>query len=197
MDERSSRKPPAQSGKKLLLIPVLGVVLLYLVFAPSDDGEAPALVAPPPAANPGASDEASPSSKGSRTRSGPAANAIAVSWPTTPLADVLAVNPFKLPEELKPLVEPVEEDPPPPPAAVAAPEEVAAAKAAELREAMTGLRLGALIRTPSGIGAMVGGTVVLVGDTVGNRFRVIAIRPEGVELELIDKPAPVDGSNQP
>jgi len=111
----------------------------------------------------------------------------AVTWPATPLNEVLTVNPFKLPTELRPVTTVANES-----LQTLAPAEdlkqLDAEKLAELRAAVKAQRLTALVQTNKGVGAIVGDSVVSVGDLVGERLRVTAIRPEGVEVELIDKP---------
>lgn len=187
MAEPASTKKPAPSRKKLLLIPVLGAVLLYVVCAPSNEGTAPTLAARTPEPrqmNPPASSTAAAYPV-----------AVAVTWPTTPLADVLAFNPFQMPAELKPPVVSVAKVSPLPLTPDVDLKKLDAAKAAELREALKGQRLKALVQTSKGLGAIVGDAVVAVGDIVGERLRVTAIRPDGVLLELIDKPAPADSKS--
>jgi hypothetical protein len=191
MAEPTSPKNPNPSWKKLLLVAVLGAVLLYVVTSPSDQGTSPTLVARPPEQRP-----TIPSvSSNAMAKPVPGSTTGAVTWPATPLADVLAFNPFKMPAELKPPVAPVTEETPLSLAPAADLNELDAAQAAELREALKGQRLTALVQTSKGIGAIVGEAVVTVGDLVGERLRVTAIRPDGVLLELIDKPATTDGKN--
>ena len=211
MVERSPSKTFAPSQSKLLMIPVLGAVLLYMVCAPSND------VAPPPklvrtAEPPSALKTVSPAtvavsttvatSPHSKTSLStitmsvteasqkPAVGSIpgsTVTWPTTPLIEVLVVNPFRMPTELRPVTIVANES-----LQTLAPAEdlkqLDAEKLAELRAAVKGQRLTALVQTNKGVGAIVGDSVVSVGDLVGERLRVTAIRPEGVEVELIDKP---------
>lgn len=211
MVERSASRKPAPSKSKLLLIPVLGAVLLYLVCGPSND------VASPPklvrtAESSAALNSVSPATVAVSTTVGttslsktslstttmsvteasqkPAVGSIpgsAVTWPATPLIAVLAVNPFKMPTELRPVTTVANES-----LQTLTPAEdlkqLEAEKLAELRAAVKGQRLTALVQTNKGVGAIVGDSVVSVGDLVGERLRVTAIRPEGVEVELIDKP---------
>jgi len=191
MVERASSKNPPPNRIKLLMIPVLGAIMLYLLFAPSEKVTVPTLVVRPPEGQ---------SANGASTPHSDA-HAVAVTWPTIPLSEVLATNPFQLPESLKPYRNPepavtpepvVQAEPVAPPTPPITPEEQAAkdeALAAELRDAVKSHRLTALVRTSKGIGAMVGDHVVMVGDKVDDRFRVAAIRPDGVVLELIEQPA--------
>lgn len=210
MAEHSSSQKPAPGKAKLVLIPVLGFVLLYVVCSPSNDIAPPVQLARPPvpltstsapstaaAVTPSTPTTARataawPASEASAKSSSASATAT-VTWPATPLAEVLAVNPFKMPTELMPAVAEVEAPPQP-----LAPDrkELAAEKFAELQAAAKGQRLAALVRTSKGVGAIVGDSVVGVGDRVGDRLRVTAIRPEGVEVELIDKPASTDGNGK-
>ena len=210
MAERPSSQKPAPGKSKLVLIPILGAVLLYVVCSPSNEIAPPVQLARPsvPLTSTSAASTAStftpstpttaraaaalPASEAS-SKSGSASTTAAVTWPATPLAEVLAVNPFRMPTELMPAVA-VAEVPPQP----LAPDrkELAAEKFAELQAAAKGQRLAALVRTSKGVGAIVGDSVVGVGDRIGDRLRVTAIRPEGVEVELIDKPASTDSNGK-
>lgn len=188
MVERASSKNPPPNRIKLLMIPVLGAIMLYLLFAPSETVTVPTLVA------------RQPDGQGANAKSTPHADAAVVTWPTIPLSEVLATNPFQLPESLKPYKNPepevssvpmVQVEPVVPPTPSITPEEQAAkdeALAAELRDAVKSHRITALVRTSKGIGAMVGDHVVMVGDKIDDRFRVAAIRLDGVVLELIERP---------
>ncbi len=190
MADRAASKTPPTSRIKLLMIPVLAVVMMYVLFAPSEKVPVPTLVARPPQNQ----------AEGGVSAPHPDASTPAITWPTIPLTEVLATNPFELPEALKPyrqpepvvLPEPVVEVepvvPPPPPVSREEQAAKAAALAAQLREAVKTHRLTALVRTSRGIGAMVGDHVVMVGDKIDERFRVAAIRPDGVVLEAIDPP---------
>ena len=206
MAEHPSSQKPASGKAKLVMIPALGAVLLYVVCSPSSGIAPPVQLARPPAppTSTSAASTASavtpstptttrvaaalPASEAS-SKSGSASATASVIWPATPLAEVLAVNPFKMPTELMPAVAAAEVPPQP-----LAPDrkELAAEKFAELQTAAKGQRLAALVRTSKGVGAIVGDSVVGVGDRIGDRLRVTAIRPEGVEVELIDKPAATD-----
>lgn len=187
MSESASGKQPAPNGKKLALIPVLGAALLYMVASPSDQAVAPTLAVRRP--EPNSTNPLLPSTTAAKPAAG---TATTVTWPATPLEDVLAYNPFQMPAELKPLVEPVVEPSPLLLTPGQDPGELDVAQAAELRDALKGQRLTALVQTTRGLGAIVGDAVVSVGDLVGERLRVTAIRPDGVLLELIDKPAKAD-----
>jgi hypothetical protein len=193
MVDNSPPANPTANRIKMLMIPVLGVILLYFVFTPGDQPAVPTLVARPAGAANGAT--VAPSAE---------TNTAPVTWPSIPLSRVLAVNPFQRPESLKPytiptpateVAQPVVEVavPPTPPAPMIMPEEQAAkdeALQAELEASLKAHRLSAIIRTSKGIGAMVGDRVVNVGDKLDDRFRVGAIRAEGLVLELIE---PVEG----
>lgn len=208
MAERSSSRKSAPRNLKLLLIPVLGAVLLYVVCSPSN-----AVTPPPPlvrASGPQPQTSSAPAAVSTATATRRAASLAtaklateasqkpavgstpgsAVTWPATPLTDVLAVNPFKMPTELKPVVAVAEVPPQPLRQDLKEPDST---KTAELRAAVKGQRLTALLHTSKGVGAIVGDNVVGVGDLVGERLRVTAIHSTGVELELIDKPAPAEG----
>ncbi len=204
MAERASPQKPAPGKAKLVMIPVLGAVLLYMVVSPSNEVASPVQLArtsPPQTSVPVASSTAlgtasvskvmpqvagRPASEAS-AKSGKASTTALVTWPATPLAEVLAVNPFKRPAEFAPAVT-VTQTPVVPQTLAENRKELAAEKAADLQAAVKGQRLAALVRTSKGVGAIVGDTVVNVGDLIGERLRVTAIRPEGVEVELIDKP---------
>lgn len=190
MVNRSASKPSPPSRLKLVMIPVLGAIMLYLLLAPGDQAAVPTLVARPPTS-------AATKAVGAPH---PDAHTAPVTWPAIPLAEVLSTNPFQRPEGLKPFTPPEPEIIPepvsalevvaPPPPTIT-PEEQAAkdeALAAELRDAAKAHRLTALVRTSRGIGAMVGDHVVMVGDKLDDRFRVAAIRADGVVLELIERP---------
>ncbi len=210
MAEHSPPQKPAPGKAKLVMIPVLGAVLLYVACSPSNEVAPPVQLARPPvpptstsvastasAATPStptaARDAATLPASEASAKSGSASATNTVVWPATPLAEVLAVNPFKMPTELMPAVA-VAEAPPQP----LAPDrkELAAEKFAELQTAAKGQRLAALVRTSKGVGAIVGDSVVGVGDRIGERLRVTAIRPEGVEVELIDKPVSTDSKGK-
>lgn len=191
MAESASTTKPTPSWKKLLLIPVLGAVLLYVVCAPSNEGAAPTLAARVP--EPHQTKPLAPSTAVANSTTGSAT--VPVTWPATPLADVMAFNPFQMPAELKSPVDSVDRASSLPLTPDEDLKELDAARAAELRAALKGQRLAALVKTSKGLGAIVGDAVVAVGDLVGDRLRVTAIRPEGVVLELIDKPAPADGKS--
>lgn len=204
MAERASSQKPAPGKAKLVMIPVLGAVLLYMVVSPSNEVASPVQLArtsPPQTSVPVASSTALGTASVSKVRpqvagwpaseasakSGKASTTALVTWPATPLAEVLAVNPFKRPAEFAPAVT-VTQTPVVPQTLAENRKELAAEKAADLQAAVKGQRLAALVRTSKGVGAIVGDTVVNVGDLIGERLRVTAIRPEGVEVELIDKP---------
>ena len=210
MAERPSSQKPVPGKAKLVMIPVLGAVLLYVVCSPSNEVAPPVQLAraPVPSTSTSVASTAAavtpwtpttargtaalPASEAS-SKSGSASATAAVVWPATPLAEVLSVNPFQMPTELMPAVA-VAEVPPQP----LAPDrkELAAEKFAELQAAAKGQRLAALVRTSKGVGAIVGDRVVGVGDLIGDRLRVTAIRPEGVEVELIDQPASTDSQGK-
>ena len=210
MAERPSSQKPVPGKAKLVMIPVLGAMLLYVVCSPSNEVAPPVQLARPPVPPTSTSapsiasaltsltpttarDAAALPASEASAKSGSASATAAVVWPATPLAEVLSVNPFKMPTELMPAVA-VAEVPPQP----LAPDrkELAAEKFAELQAAAKGQRLAALVRTSKGVGAIVGDSVVGVGDRIGERLRVTAIRPEGVEVELIDKPASTDSKGK-
>ena len=210
MAERPSSQKPVPGKAKLVMIPVLGAMLLYVVCSPSNEVAPPVQLARPPVPPTSTSapsiasaltsltptiarDAAALPASEASSKSGSASATAAVVWPATPLAEVLSVNPFKMPTELMPAVA-VAEVPPQP----LAPDrkELAAEKFAELQAAAKGQRLAALVRTSKGVGAIVGDSVVGVGDRIGERLRVTAIRPEGVEVELIDKPASTDSKGK-
>lgn len=195
MAERASSNNTQQNRIKLLLIPVLGVIMLYVLFAPGEQAPVPTLVA------------RLPEGSANGTESAPTeASTQAVTWPTIPLAEVLARNPFERPEGLKPIRPPepevvpepvVEVEPVRPPVPVMTAEEQTAreqALAEELQNAAKKYRLTALVRTSNGLGAMVGDNVVTVGQTLDDRFRVAAIRPDGVVLEMIAVPVDATGA---
>ncbi len=210
MAEHSPPQKPAPGKAKLVLIPVLGAVLLYVVCSPSNEIAPPVQLARPPVpptstsvastasvvtpSTPTTARDAAnlPASEAS-AKSGSASTTATVVWPATPLAEVLSVNPFKMPSMLLPAVDVAEV--PPQPLALDR-KELAAEKFAELQAAAKGQRLAALVRTSKGVGAIVGDSVVGVGDRIGERLRVTAIRPEGVEVELIDQPASTDGKGK-
>ncbi len=186
MNDPQPKPAPSQNLIKMLLIPVLGAVLYYVLFSPADNTTPATVMAPvglsshsrpSPTTFPMATPEASDS-------------AVTVTWPSVPVADVLATNPFRMPEALRSQTIPVAEDPPAPtPAAVQAQAaEHEKELVAELRAAVKEHRLSGLVRTSQGIGAIVGDEVVTVGDTIGDRLRVTAVRPEGIVLELIQRP---------
>ncbi len=199
MAERAVSNNSSQSRIKVIMIPVLGVIMLYMLFAPSEKVVVPTLVVRKPEGQPANGVPMSPADN----------NAIAVTWPTISLSEVLATNPFQLPQGLKPyskpepevIAEPVVEVEPvvPAPPPISAAEQAAKdeALAAELREAAKSHRLTALVRTSRGIGAMVGDHVVMVGDKIDDRFRVAAIRPDGVVLELIERPVNATSAPKP
>ena len=187
MSEPVSPRPSFPGWKKLLLIPVLGAVLLYVVCAPPNEGAVPTSAARVPESH-----RTQPPASVAKPSQGSVA--VEVTWPATPLADVMAFNPFRLPAELRLPVDPAA-DVSPSPNLDADWNELNTARAAELREALKGQRLTALVQTSRGLGAIVGDAVVAVGDIVGERLRVTEIRPEGVLLELIDKPAPTNGKS--
>lgn len=201
MSEPASPKKSAPNWKKLALIPVLGAVLLYAVASPSDEAAPPTLVVRP--AQSGSTNSPAPSTPVSSTNASSSPTAkkplqgttTTITWPATPLEEVLAHNPFRMPAELRPLVASVTEPSPMLLTPGESPEELEVAKGAELREALKGQRLTALVQTTKGVGAIVGDNVVGVGDLVGERLRVTAIRPDGVLFELIDKPAKTGPAN--
>ncbi|HET6424059.1 MAG TPA: hypothetical protein VFG20_10275 [Planctomycetaceae bacterium] len=194
MAERNTAANPAANKFKLLLIPVLGVIMLYVLFAPGEVAPVPKLVARPPV-----SSSSTESAVGVTAVTVPGEpQAQPVKWPSIPLADVLQINPFQRPESLKsvpippPLetvepitqAEPVEAVPPP----ITAEQQAAREEAIQdaIRAAMKTHRLSALVRTRKGLGAMVGDRVVMVGDKLDDRFRIAAIRADGLVLELIE-----------
>ena len=212
MAERSPSQKPVPGKAKLVMIPVLGAMLLYVVCSPSNEVAPPVQLARPPvpptstsmastsaAITPSvpttARDAATWPASEASAKSGSASTTTAVIWPATPLAEVLAVNPFKMPSMLLPAVDEAVAEVPPQPLAPDR-KELDAEKLAELQAAVKGQRLAALVRTSKGVAAIVGDSVVGVGDRIGERLRVTAIRPEGVEVELIDQPASTDSQGK-
>ncbi len=184
--------PPKSNRTKLIMIPILGAVLLYLVFTPGEQSETPTLVARP-AAPVTSTNAPPPSPPVALTTVSPPPVATeksgrAVIWPSVPLEKVMAINPFKqLPGLKSPPAELVDQSPPGDIDATLADRN--AERAAELRAATKTYRVTALVQTSKGVGAMIGDQVVVVGDVLGDRVRVSAIRAEGIVLELIDRPA--------
>ena len=212
MAERPSSPKPVPGKAKLVMIPVLGAMLLYVVCSPSNEVAPPVQLARPPVPPTSTSapsiasaltsltpttarDAAALPASEASAKSGSASATAAVVWPATPLAEVLSVNPFKMPSMLLPAVDEAVAEVPPQPLAPDR-KELDAEKLAELQAAVKGQRLAALVRTSKGVGAIVGDSVVGVGDRIGERLRVTAIRPEGVEVELIDKPASTDSKGK-
>lgn len=200
MAEQSPAPGMSANRFKLLLIPILCVIMGYVLFAPEEVAPVPTLLVRPPA---GTVDP---------TGAVPASGEVSVapvSWPSIPLKDVLATNPFQRPDTLKAVklpdpvtnVEPmIKPEPTEPPVPTVTPEEIAAKEHAlqeELRVATKKLRLSALVRTSRGIGAMVGDQVVMVGDKLDERFRVAAIRSDGIVLELVDPPVEAIPATRP
>lgn len=185
MDDAAAKKA-AQSKTKLLLIPVLGIVFLYVLWSPSEPPAAPAVSLRPPSGPTVPSPGNAPVAKGAANAPG-----TSVKWPTTPLSEVLAKNPFQMPEKLRALATPVAPEPVAPVEPQVTTAERDAELAAALRAAAQTHRLTGLVQTSKGIGAIVGDTVVTVGDKIGDRLRVTSIRRDGVVLELIEpEPAP-------
>lgn len=194
MAEQTAAANPTANKVKLLLIPVLGVIMLYVLFAPGDVAPVPKLVARPPVTN------SAPANAGGATGGTGTVEpqTPAVTWPSIPLADVLMINPFQRPESLKavPIPPPVETAEPittaepmtAEPPVITAEQQTARNEEVEqaFRAAMKTHRLSALVRTRKGLGAMVGDRVVMVGDELDDRFRIAAIRADGLVLELID-----------
>ncbi len=189
MAEPHSKKQVSQNRIKLLLVTVLSVVLLYVIFSQSEHGPVTARVvgtSDPRTTNPLSLSDSVKSRAGSMNPA-PGSVLATVAWPATPLADVLAINPFKLLDDLKP----VGLIPGTTPTVVESGADLAESqdtKSMELRDAIKSHRLKAIVKTPTGIGAIVGDAVIGVGDVVGNRLRVTEIRPIGVVFELIEEP---------
>jgi hypothetical protein len=200
MADRSSASSGGGNKLKLVLIPVLGFVLYYVVSSSPSSPPAPTLTVrqatAPAAASVGqpiaavapsipyvAATQTPPQQPRSAQDRFPVSKA--VTWPTSPLAEVLAVNPFKLPRELRQITA----KPTPEPLPLGPDEdEIAVTRTLEMQNAVKGHRLTALVQTSRGAKAIVGENVVGVGDLVGDRLRVTAIHADGVELELIDAP---------
>lgn len=199
MAETVTQSPPA-NRTKLVLIPILGAVLLYVVFTPAEQSEVPQLVARPATPAPTPSTPPTSPSIALTTASPPATTAqktrTTVTWPSVPLAQVMAINPFQMLPGLKsPTVELAEQ----PPRGAIDPNlaERQEERSAQLRAMTKSYRVTALVQTSKGVGAMIGDRVVVVGDVLDERVRISAIREEGIVLELIESPATSESSALP
>ncbi|MBM4077564.1 MAG: hypothetical protein FJ267_18210 [Planctomycetes bacterium] len=127
------------------------------------------------------------SNSGSEAKESPDLEKRLVNWPSISVTEIVRHNPFECPLVLKPIVPKIEQTP------LEVPDDTSEDElpryAEEVREALDGKRLTALVQTPKGLVALIGDDVVRTGDRVGERLRVAAIREKGVILELIDRSA--------
>ena len=185
MAETTSTVPPTQNRTKLLLIPVLAAAFLYLVCAPAEPSGSAIRIAAPSSSTSSQPQLTNVKDLKSTRPLNSIPIASRVTWPSTPLADVLAHNPFKLPAELRLITNSIPINTQPTDNTVDL-DEQDEAKKEELRAAIKGQRLAALVKTKKGLGAIIGESVISVGDKVGDRLRVTSIRPDGVVFELVD-----------
>jgi hypothetical protein len=150
--------PKKSERGKLLLIPILGGVLLYVVFGSGDSAE------PVPDVEPAALTKPS-----AQTVDAPAPQRPAVpAWPDHPLEHILAHDPF-VPHDAQPTA----------PAETPATAPRAAAAGAETA---SGLTVSAIFSGPKGMTAVIDGQPVRVGDELAGGLMVTRIDADGVEV---------------
>lgn len=170
-DRSNDRRTPKPSERgKLLLIPALGGVLLYVVFGMDGSAEAPPEVEAAAVTEPSARSVDAPTPP----------RAAVPAWPDHPLEDILAHDPFA-PHDAQP--------------ALSAQSPPAPARPATAADVARGLTVSAIFRGPQGMTAVVDGQPVRVGDELAGGLRVTRIDASGIEVAP-QAQAPVDdGSN--
>lgn len=198
MARRSKTPRGGLSPGKAIVIGILAVVLVFVIVA--QFGGKQQRVATPPTARPSARQRSESTTTSTQPAPAPALNRPESVWPTFDVAEIVASNPFVLPEALRPRREAVtnltsSSEP------GEAEESVAAVEPAEAREMrrrqaefMASLRakgVDMILRSPRGSVARVGGLSLRVGD-VHEGLRVEAIDQDRVVFapdEIAGRPA--------
>lgn len=157
---------------KLALIPLLSAILLAVL---SDDGETPSPEATPAVALALRSSSATPT-RSSPGMAGRTNSSRPQEWPTMPLGEILAHNPFAFPDALLP----VPAEPPPVPQRPVTLEDVESANRQELLDQWQSAQITAFYRSKEGPVAIVRSRVLSEGDVLEGGLRVIEIRPDGI-----------------
>jgi hypothetical protein len=207
MTVEQPRRAARGKAVRVALIPCLALILIVLLLtggdreAASETDPGPSGGNPPAAASAHASPRPDPAED--RRVPGPARRR---EGPTFELAEILRHNPFSLPASLRPAPEkpaaaaarrtPESTDSPVDPPAKA--EEQAPDKAgndtnvvAQLNQriaALERLSTAAIVSGPQGAMAIIDSRLVAVGDDLQDGVRVVEIRPDGVIVELVEKP---------
>lgn len=168
---------PAANKVKLALIPVLGLVLVYLVFG-SGSSESPAVpTAPPPSTGqPSAPDRPDLAVQNVTAN----AEQRTVDWPQRSLQDILRHDPFRIRQAVDPAVASEmrgsdEQNAPP--------EQVS--EASLLVGRFAGKVPELVLESRHGTSAVIDGQTLREGDVLDGVARVVSIRPEGIVFELV------------
>lgn len=177
----SNAKSPREK-LKLALIPVLGIVLLYVLMAPEEGADPAAAVtlsasppASPAAASPVELPQATPP-KQSRSQ-----------WPQLALEQILDHNPFAFPIELVPTVPTSTADLPPaePDPVLEEPEEPETDFRQELLKQLQATPIAAYYQSKQGAVAMVGDRLLREGDVIEEAVEVQQILPDRIVYRLL------------
>ncbi len=149
---------------KMLLIPVLGCVLVSLVFQDDEANELPALAAQTNVTQ----------AKSDEKQSGKPTSTALSSWPSYQLDEIIAHNPFELP---KPPVVPTE-------VATEDKDKTPDLTPSTSTELIT-LRVSAVVSGANGMMALVNNQMVRVGDTLDDSLVVVGIDQEAITVKRI------------
>ena len=170
MAEQSQPLVRTWDRAKLAAIPVLAVALIYVVRTNGTSDES---------TSPDAPTLVSDGTESSRSP-GSASPQPAREWPNLPLSEILAHNPFSMPEELVPnphsssVVD----------AAIPSDASPAISPRKQILEELSELEVTAYYKSENGAVAILGDRLIREGDLLEEVVRVIAIRPDGVVLAL-------------
>lgn len=163
--QRESQRRSVKDWLRLLAIPALLIVLVAVVFWPSQAGS-------------GTDESSVPTPRAARVRTAALVSINTPVWPAAHIEDIIAFNPFTPPI------------PAPAPAAAGAdpqdPESAAGEPSAERRRAAelqnSNGKLQAIYIDDRGAAAIVNSRVLRVGDLLPGGDRIVAITPQGIQL---------------